>query len=99
MHIKRLERHNEYAQTYIALSYLRMARVYLRLNQYMRAIDNLWMIIHSYSYVNKKVIRLFRQCYRILLMNSSDIHEKKLWIDEQIKDIYMIDTIREHQKK
>lgn len=98
-HIKKLERHNEYTQTYIALSYLRMARGHIRMNQYVRAIDNLWMIIHTYSYVNWKVIRLFRQCYRILLMNSSDIQQKKLWIDEQIKDFHTINTTLENQKK
>jgi hypothetical protein len=94
LHIKRLERYNDFTQTYLALAYLRSARGHIRMNHYVRAIDTLWMISHTYSYVNKEVIILFKNCYRILIFNSNDLVEKRLWNEQKVQDFHLLEELQ-----
>lgn len=81
-YIKKLERHNEYAQNYIALAYIRAAKGHFHQGELIQTIDKCMMAIYTYGYNGSKAYRLCWNAYRILATNSPDFNRIVFWENE-----------------
>lgn len=85
-YIKKLERHNTIAQSYIARAYIRKAKGHYDRGELIQTIDTCMMAIYTYRYGSTAAYKLCLKAYEILSMNSQQYEGMHFWMQEYLKE-------------